>query len=108
MRIGERKLSELSDAELSAEVAARRTARAGANRRQNPPVLSKRLRQHYLDLELKPGAGLNEIRAQYQRLVAKYHPDKHAGNPEKHRAALRLTRGLTTAYSALLSLHEAE
>jgi hypothetical protein len=34
-------------------------------------------------------------------LMAKYHPDKHRGDEEKHRAATKLAQGLSDAYRGL-------
>jgi DnaJ-domain-containing protein 1 len=60
------------------------------------------LARHYAALELKPGASLAEVQAKYRELMAKYHPDKHVGDPEKHATAVRLAQELTRAYQILV------
>lgn len=59
------------------------------------------LARHYAALELRPGAALPEIERAYRQLLAKYDPAKHAGNPDKHRAATQLVNELTRAYQVL-------
>jgi DnaJ-class molecular chaperone len=59
------------------------------------------LARHYAALELRPGATPAEVERSYRQLLAKYDPAKHAGNPEKHRAATQLVDELTRAYQAL-------
>lgn len=58
-------------------------------------------RNWYRTLELEPGAGLDEVRRAYRRLLKQYHPDKFANEPEKYRAATEVTRRLTEAYNGL-------
>lgn len=114
MRIGQKPLSELTDQELEAELLRRRRLRAlargarpsdGSNddiRGVAAAVHRANVRQWYSNLELPPGASAAEVKAAYERLMKRYDPAKHAGNPEKHRAALELTRRLTEAYQRLL------
>lgn len=59
------------------------------------------LARHYAALELKPGATLAQVEASYRALMAKYHPDKHARDPERHRAAVQLVQELGRAYQVL-------
>lgn len=109
-------LAEMSDAELEAE--RERRAKARIERGQLPEgepapegriaraleaqKRERELAQHYANLELKPGATLAEVQARYRELVAKYHPDKHAKDPEKHRAATELVAQLSKSYQTLL------
>jgi DnaJ-domain-containing protein 1 len=58
-------------------------------------------RRWYRTLELEPGADLQEVRRAYRKLLLKYHPDRHATNPEKFKAATEVTRKLTEAYNGL-------
>jgi DnaJ-domain-containing protein 1 len=109
-------LAELSDTELQAESRRRLEARVA---RGQPPIeepapegrvaraleaqkRERELAQHYANLELKPGATLAEVQARYRELVARYHPDKHAKDPEKHRAATELVAQLSKSYQTLL------
>jgi DnaJ-domain-containing protein 1 len=58
-------------------------------------------RRWYRDLELEPGADLKTVRKAYRRLLVKYHPDRHANDPDKLKAATEVTRKLTEAYNGL-------
>ena len=116
-RIGDKPLKELSDAELERELRRRRRARghsggAGAGRAEGAREQEGRrgasrgtpgwkVRQWYRDLELEPGASLAAVEEAYERLLARYDPDKHADDPEKHRAAVKLAAGLGESYYAL-------
>jgi DnaJ-domain-containing protein 1 len=111
VRVAGKPLSELTDRELEEELQRRRRARGGGTGVAEPTGETPRLaaavkraqvRQWYANLELKAGATVDDVRAAYQRLMARYHPDKHASDPEKHRAATRLAHGLTEAYHGLL------
>ncbi len=100
-------LSELSDAELENELLRRRRERA--ERRGRPakgePTVSpqkKQLAQYYANLELEEGASLDDVKAAYRELMRKYHPDKHLGDPARHKAATELAQSLTQAYHALV------
>lgn len=114
-RIGDKPLSELTDRELEAELMRRRRLRAGGRGAAHGPlegepssrvsaaVRRAHVKQWYANLELRPGAGADEVRAQYAALMQRYDPEKHAKSPEKHRAAVELVRGLTEAYHGLLA-----
>jgi DnaJ-domain-containing protein 1 len=104
----QRPLSELTDDELEEELLRRRRERASGKRRTTDDAspLDKRIAQFYANLELSPGATVEDIKSAYRRLMAKYHPDKHTGDPAKHRAATDLSQELTRAYRALLELLE--
>lgn len=52
-------------------------------------------------LEVPVGADFDTIRKSYRRLVAKYHPDKYAGDPDKYAAATEVARKITMAYNGL-------
>jgi hypothetical protein len=52
-------------------------------------------------LEVPVGADFETIRKSYRRLMAKYHPDKFASDPEKYAAATEVTRKITGAYNGL-------
>lgn len=55
----------------------------------------------YKALNLQPGADLGEIKSAYRQLMRKYHPDMHAGNPGKQKAANELSMRVTAAYNGL-------
>jgi DnaJ-domain-containing protein 1 len=111
-----KKLCELSDAELEEELQRRRRERGfsapsegaasrkrapGADRKKTGGPPGWKVRQWFRDLELEPGASRAEVEEAYERLLAKYDPDKYSGDAEKHRAAVRLVVGLRHAYDGL-------
>lgn len=116
-------LGELSDAELEEELIRRRRARASRRSGGASPEESsapetrprsgampsrspqeQQVTQYYANLELSPGATLDEVRKAYRELMKRYHPDKHLGDPERHKAATELAQSLTRAYTALVEL----
>lgn len=58
-------------------------------------------------LEVPVGADFETIRKSYRRLMAKYHPDKYASDPEKYAAATEVTRKIAGAYNGLKDLQHA-
>jgi hypothetical protein len=89
--------SALTDAELSAELAARRKRRGVTE----PAPHAKLYSTHYASLELAEGAPLDAVEQAYQRLRAKYEPFVAAGDGERKQAAQRLLDALRHAYDAL-------
>jgi DnaJ-domain-containing protein 1 len=77
-------------------------ARKRAGVRGEPPrdPASDRKRW-YKTLEIEPGADLKTVRRAYRKLLLQYHPDRHANDPEKYKAATEVTRKLTEAYNGL-------
>tara|TARA_B100000614_G_C14277377_1_gene381972 strand:- start:9 stop:386 length:378 start_codon:yes stop_codon:yes gene_type:complete len=59
------------------------------------------VRQALADLELAPGATMDEIRGAYRRQLVLYHPDRHTGDRSRHETASEVTRRLTLAYRRL-------
>ena len=55
----------------------------------------------YRTLELDPGADLQQVRRAYRKLLLQYHPDRHANDPDRYKAATEVTRKLTEAYNGL-------
>ena len=55
--------------------------------------------EYYGNLELPYGAGFDEIKKQYRKLLKKYHPDKFNGNKEKQAIAQDVVKKLNLAYS---------
>ena len=56
----------------------------------------------YRILDLQPGADMAQTKTSYRQLMRKYHPDMHAGNPQKQKAATELSMRVTTAYNSLV------
>lgn len=113
MRIGDKPLSELTDAELEEELARRRRARGySADRGASAPARRSsesgggapgwKVRQWYRNLELKPGASRAEVEDAYAKLMKRYDPDQYEDDEEKRRAAIRLVAGLGEAYYGLV------
>ena len=63
--------------------------------------VDSRLAGYYANLELQYGAGADQVREAWRRLMKKYHPDLHATDPEKRQIAGQLTAELTEAYTKL-------
>jgi len=57
----------------------------------------------YRVLDLAPGADMAQIKTSYRQLMRKYHPDMHAGNPSKQKAATELSVRVTSAYNGLVA-----
>jgi DnaJ-domain-containing protein 1 len=107
-----RRLREQEEARVreSAERAAREraaeAARKRAKQRRTPPMAGagmseRRLRELYAQLETPYGAPFEEVKKSFRRLMRKYHPDLHVGDPVKHKTATQLTMSLTQAYNQL-------
>ena len=78
-----------------------RTERQETRRRQ-PPV-DESLRQDYAILEVPFGAGIETVRKSYKSLMLRYHPDKHAGDPEELRIALEITKKINESFERIRS-----
>ena len=57
----------------------------------------------YRQLDLQPGADMAQIKSSYRQLMRKYHPDMHAGNPQRQKAATELSMRVTAAYNGLVT-----
>jgi DnaJ-domain-containing protein 1 len=111
-RAAARRAAEHARARAAANAAASATRGAAAGsasqsrQRQAPPPVGaslseRRLRELYAQLEVPYGAGFEEVKRSFRRLMRKYHPDLHLGNPQKHKTATQLTMSLTQAYNEL-------
>ena len=70
------------------------------------PPADESLRQDYANLEVPFGADIETVRKSYKTLVMRYHPDKHAGDPEKQRIALEITKKVNQSFERIRSRHE--
>ena len=68
-----------------------------------PGTPEAQLVEWYRVLDLSVGADLAQIKSSYRQLMRKYHPDMHAANPQKQKAANELSMRVTTAYNGLVA-----
>jgi DnaJ-domain-containing protein 1 len=71
-----------------------------------PGSTEAQLLEWYRVLDLELGADMAQIKTSYRQLMRKYHPDMHAGSPQKQRAATELSMRVTTAYNGLVAHFE--
>ncbi len=97
-----RRVRRFKDAAEEAWERAYENARTKAGVRGDPPSdpLVQR-RQWYRTLEVDSSADLRAVRKAYRKQLLQYHPDRHASDPEKYKAATEVTRRLTEAYNGL-------
>ena len=79
---------------------------SGVERSARPPrpgSTEAQLAEWYKVLDLQAGADLAQIKSSYRQLMRKYHPDMHAGSPQKQKAATELSMRVTTAYNGLVA-----
>lgn len=60
-----------------------------------------KLEPHYKTMEIPPGTPFPKIRAQFRKLMRKYHPDRYASDPKKQAWATKKTQGISEAFAAL-------
>ena len=75
----------------------------GYSRPPRPGSSEAKAAEWYRVLDLQPGADMAQIKTSYRQLMRKYHPDMHAGNPTKQKAANELSMRVTTAYNGLVA-----
>jgi DnaJ-domain-containing protein 1 len=88
---------------------ARSNRAAGSQERtrsRTPRPVDESLRQDYANLEVPFGADIDEVRRSYKRLMLKYHPDKHAGDTEKQKLALEITKKINESFERIRSRQE--
>lgn len=77
-----------------------------SSRPPRPGSTEAQVLEWYRVLNIQAGADMAEIKSSYRQLMRKYHPDMHAGNPQKQKAATELSMRVTTAYNGLVSYFE--
>lgn len=75
----------------------------GGGRPPRPGTPDAQIAEWYRVLDLGAGADLSQIKSAYRQAMRKYHPDMHAGNPQKQKAATELSMRVTAAYNGLLA-----
>ncbi|NVB85243.1 MAG: J domain-containing protein [Kofleriaceae bacterium] len=73
------------------------------SRPPRPGSHDAKLAEWYRVLDLNEGADIPQIKSAYRQLMRKYHPDMHAGNPGKQKAATELSMRVTAAYNGLVA-----
>lgn len=79
------------------------TSGSGSSRPPRPGSTEAQLAEWYKVLDLHAGADMAQIKSSYRQLMRKYHPDMHAGSPQKQKAATELSMRVTTAYNGLVA-----
>ena len=80
------------------------TLQSGAPPRRNRAIPNDVL-QAFADLEIEPGASVQEARRAYRRLLVQYHPDRHNADPDRYDTAVEITKRLTLAYQRICVYH---
>ena len=76
---------------------------SSSSRPPRPGSHDAQVAEWYRVLDLSVGAELPQIKTSYRQLMRKYHPDMHAGNPQKQKAATELSMRVTAAYNGLVA-----
>ena len=79
---------------------------SGSARSPRPGSTEAQLADWYRVLDVQPGADMAAIKSSYRQLMRKYHPDMHAGNPGKQKAATELSMRVTSAYNGLVAHYD--
>lgn len=75
---------------------------SGDQRRGRPePPVDESLRKDFANLEVPFGADIETVRRSYKSLMLRYHPDKFAGDPEKQRVALEITKKINESFERI-------
>jgi hypothetical protein len=85
---------------------ARGDTRAGDRGQWTAHLPPESLRSDYANLEVPFGADIETVRRAYKRLVMHYHPDRHAGDPEKLRVATEITKKLNESFERIRGFQE--
>jgi len=76
---------------------------SGQRQRRPEPPVDESLRKDFANLEVPFGSDIETVRRSYKALVLKYHPDKFAGDPEKQRVALEITKKINQSFERIRS-----
>jgi DnaJ-domain-containing protein 1 len=82
------------------------TGPRSTGRPPRPGSTEAQLLEWYRVLDVQVGADMGQIKTSYRQLMRKYHPDMHAGSPQKQKAATELSMRVTTAYNGLVAHFE--
>lgn len=70
------------------------------------PGMPESLRKDFRNLEVPVGAPMEDVRRAYKRLLAAFHPDRHAGDPERLRTATEVTKKLNQSFQRIRVYYE--
>lgn len=76
--------------------------RLASGRHPLNPEYRELVRLWYARLELPVGAGVDDVRKAFRRLMRAYHPDRFTGSSEHEAWATELSQRLSVAYEGLL------
>lgn len=76
---------------------------SSSSRPPKPGTHDAQVAEWYRQLDLSPGADLSAVKSAYRQLMRKYHPDMHANNPGRQKAATELSMRVTAAYNGLVA-----
>ena len=65
-------------------------------------TMARELVRDYHNLELKPGASVEQVRAAYKGLIKQYHPDRFASDPGKQATATQISARLNQSYARVM------
>ena len=70
------------------------------NQQQNTTTVNKSPLEpkYYAALEVRNGAGFEEIKTGYKAMMKKYHPDRFANDPEKFKFAQQVSQKINEAF----------
>ncbi len=74
---------------------------SSSGRAPRPGSTEAQVLEWHKTLDVPLGADLAQIKSAYRQMMRRYHPDMHAGNPQKEKAATELSLRVTTAYNGL-------
>ncbi len=64
--------------------------------------MAEELVRAYHNLEIKPGAPVEEVKSAYKRMIKLYHPDRFANDPSKQQTATQITAKLNQSYACIM------
>ena len=79
---------------------------SGSARSPRPGSNEAQLVEWHRVLDVQVGADMAQIKTSYRQLMRKYHPDMHAGNPGKQKAATELSMRVTSAYNGIVAHYD--
>lgn len=79
----------------------RRGERPRGKPREAPGSRDEDLRQDYANLEVPFGSDIEVVKRAYKTMIMRYHPDKHAGDPEKLRVATEITKKVNESFERI-------